>query len=459
MKRRAFLLSIIFLLLFTCFAYGEIVIYDDFGKVTFEKLPQRIISLYGAHTENLFSLGVEDKIVGVSIHEDYPPPATRKPTFSYRDDPEKLLSVSPDLVLIRKFVANRYPNLIKQLKGAGVKVVSLSPETLDDFYDYMLTLGKLTEKEERARELVAQFKKEVEKTREKTKTIKHKKRVFFESIGKDISTATPTSITAELLNIVGAENIAKDAKPKSPGSRIASFGIERLLAKADQIDIYIAQKGVMNRVKLRSIYERPGFSEIKAIKEKKVYIVDEKIVSRPTMRLLWGIEELGRIIYPEIFCDISSCKKIAKVTRAEAARMFVIGLSIPLYVPNYKSYSKKKAYKYGSIKDVPWTHPYSRYIETLAARGIVKIDRGRFYPERILTREEVAKWLYMVFDFDEVRKVKIEDEKECRYKFEVETIVNAGVMDVEDGKFYPNKEVSGKELVDILKKARELGKK
>ena len=454
--KKFLILACTFIVLFSGIAFSEITIHDDFGKIVFDKPPERIISLYGAHTENLFSLGVGDRIVGVSIHEDYPPPAVEKPTFSYKDDPERLLSVSPDLVLIRKFVANRYPNLVKQLKSAGVKVVSLSPEDLEDFYAYLDILGKITGKEEKAQKLITQFKEGIKEVKRKTKGIKNRKRVFFESIGKNISTTTPGSITAELLEIVGAENIAKDAKPKSPGSRIASFGIERLLEKADQIDVYIAQKGVMNRVKLRSIYERPGFSEIKAVKEKKVYIIDEKIVSRPTMRLLWGLEELGRIIYPEIFSDLSAYKKIEEVKREEAACMFVIGLSIPLYVPNYRSYAKKKAYRYGSIKDVPWTHPYSRYIETLAARGIVKI-KDRFYPERPITRGEVAKWLYMIYDFPEEKKVEITDIGDYKYKFEVETVVNAGVMSVKGGRFYPEEPLSGSTLIDILKRAKKMG--
>ncbi|MBW2349127.1 MAG: hypothetical protein JRF59_15015 [Deltaproteobacteria bacterium] len=40
---------------------------------------------------------------------------------------------------------------------------------------------------------------------------------------------------------------------------------------------------------------------IKAVREGEIYIVDEDIVSRPTMRLLDGIWEIGRILYPARF--------------------------------------------------------------------------------------------------------------------------------------------------------------
>ena len=48
----------------------------------------RIISLYGAHTENLFALGLNQEIIGVSPNEAHPPEALAKPVFSYHDDPE-----------------------------------------------------------------------------------------------------------------------------------------------------------------------------------------------------------------------------------------------------------------------------------------------------------------------------------------------------------------------------------
>ena len=42
----------------------------------------RIISLYGAHTENLFALGLDEEIIGVGRNENYPPEALKK-TRSY----------------------------------------------------------------------------------------------------------------------------------------------------------------------------------------------------------------------------------------------------------------------------------------------------------------------------------------------------------------------------------------
>ena len=103
-------------------------IVDQAGRTVVVNRPfGRIISLYGAHTENLFNLGLDDKIVGVSRHESYPPQALNKPVFSYREDPEKFLAVRPDLVVIRPMIDRGYPQFISMLEKNGITVISLLP--------------------------------------------------------------------------------------------------------------------------------------------------------------------------------------------------------------------------------------------------------------------------------------------------------------------------------------------
>ena len=72
---------------------------------------------------------------------------------------------------------------------------------------------------------------------------------------------------------------------KNTASTIAHFGEEYLLAQANNIDVYIAQHGAMNKtVTIESIKKRPGFYIIKAIKEDRILIIDEKLISSPTFR-------------------------------------------------------------------------------------------------------------------------------------------------------------------------------
>jgi len=84
----------------------------------------------------------------------------------------------------------------------------------------------------------------------------------------------------------------------------------------------------MNHVTLRRIKEEGGFEAIKAVREGNIFIIDEKIVSRPTMRLLDGIYEIGRFLYPSVFNDVSVFLSKPVITRAAFAEMFVKMMNI-----------------------------------------------------------------------------------------------------------------------------------
>ncbi len=110
---------------------------DRAGRtVTVTSAFERIISLYGAHTENLFALGANTALIGVSRHDHYPPEVRRKPVFSYHDGLERFLAAGPDLVLIRPMIDRGYAPLVEGLEKNGITVVSLQPAAVDDMYAY-----------------------------------------------------------------------------------------------------------------------------------------------------------------------------------------------------------------------------------------------------------------------------------------------------------------------------------
>ncbi len=258
----------------------------------------RIISLYGAHTENLFALGLGREIIGVSPHEVYPAAARKKPVFSYHDGPEKFIAARPDLVLIRPMIDRGYRNLFARLEKSGIVVVSLQPHGIGGLYRYWLELGRLTGREPAAREMVERFKREVAGKKALVAGYRPRKRVYFEAIHRRMKTFAPGALALFCLDIGGGVNVAGDAKPVRRGSLIAPYGKERIISHAAEIDVFLAQKGTMNRVSVETILDEPGFQVIKAVREKQVFLVDETIISRPTPRLLLGIDRIRTILYP-----------------------------------------------------------------------------------------------------------------------------------------------------------------
>jgi len=274
-------------------------IIDHAGRTLVVNRPfKRIISLYGAHTENLFSLGLGDEIIGVSRHETYPPQALTKPVFSYREDPEKFLAVHPDLVIIRPMIDRGYPQFISMLEKNGVTIISLQPPSVENMFTYWQILGLLVGRQQQAMHMISQFKTAVSNFKALTRAKTNRKRVYFEAIHSKMKTFAPDSMAVFALETAGGINIAADADPVR-NTNIAYYGKERLLSRGRLIDVYLAQVGAMNKPTLELIVNEPGFKTIKAVSEGEVYFIDEQIVSRPTMRLLDGIYQIGRILYPE----------------------------------------------------------------------------------------------------------------------------------------------------------------
>ena len=314
------------------------MITDQSGtRIVVEKPFKRIICLYAAHTENLFSLGLDREIIGVSRDEAFPPQTLAKPAFSYHDDVEKFIAAQPDLVLVRPMISQGYPNFVNALQKVGIVVVSLQPRTIEEVYTYWKDLGILTGREARSATMIEKFETELQRIHRIVDTIPEakKKKVYFEAIHSKMRTFSPSSIAMFALKSAGGINVAKDAQERH-GTNIADYGKEHILSQADEIDVYLAQKGTMNHATVRQIDAESGFRIIKAVREGQIYIVDEKIVSRPTLRLLDGIYEIGRFLYPEKFNDVTDLKKVPALSRAQFAKMFCKMADTPFKTPDYR---------------------------------------------------------------------------------------------------------------------------
>jgi iron complex transport system substrate-binding protein len=294
-------LALIFALLALAAPAGAQGLVDDSGRaISFERPFQRVVSLYAAHTENLFALGAGSRVVAVSTHETHPPEALERPALSYRDDPERILAFKPDLVLIRPMILRGHRGVVDSLRAAGVAVVSLQPRGSAELFAYWRRLGLLVGREKEAREMIEGFREQVGALRARVGGVpaESRPRVYFEAIHRRMKTFAPSSNAMYVLEAAGGVNLAAGASPVR-GTNIAAYGKERILSHAQDMDVYLAQVGAMNQVGLSDIYQEPGFGALKAVRQERVHLVPEELVSRPTLRLLEGMRLIQGLLYPE----------------------------------------------------------------------------------------------------------------------------------------------------------------
>lgn len=260
--------------------------------------PSRVISLYVGHSESLLALGYGDRLVGVSQSDD-PDLFLGRAALPVRFDPESIIALSPDLVLIRPMIELINQKAVDTLRRSGVEVASLDPSSWSGLEDYVRTLSELmgsdgyNEVEELRRTI-----DELKVLSSRRRSGRDVKTYFLETGEGGARTCSPDSWAAGVLSLAGLENGAIDADPIKDGSPLAFYGLERLLSLSSKgLDLYIVQKGTMNDVDRDIVMKRVW---MKAFEGTEVLFVDEKDLSRPSLfRLNDSVRLLVDLAYPE----------------------------------------------------------------------------------------------------------------------------------------------------------------
>jgi iron complex transport system substrate-binding protein len=261
--------------------------------VTIPQEPQRIISIAPSNTEILFALGLEDKIVGITNYCNFPEGTKNieKIGETFPLNLEKIVSLKPDLILAYAGQLNEIP----RLRELGLKVIVIEPlnlqETLKSI-QMVATVGGIPEK---GNTLVKNLSQRIDqiKTEVSNLEITKKPKVFIGGIYETIWTPGEGTLFNELISLAGGINIAAGF---SGWTKINP----EFIVKEDP-DIIIIPIGAMNpgdELKIKeNIYQRPGWSNLSAIKNQKIFIVNEDLFFRPGPRIVDGLERLYKIFY------------------------------------------------------------------------------------------------------------------------------------------------------------------
>lgn len=269
---------------------------DSLGRtVTLEATPQRIVSLAPSNTEILFAVGAGSRVVGRDEFSDYPPEAASIDTVggSFGEyNAEAILALEPDLVLAAEI---NPPELVQQLEDLGLTVYYLgNPTTLEEMYANLETVAQLTGHD--ASGLVASLKARVAAVDEKIAPLSSRIPVFYEIDATDPSkpwTYGPGTFGDLLISRAGGYNIGGIASDPYP-----QISIEQVVAANPSV---IILGDSMWGVTADSVKARPGWETIPAVQSDSIFPFDDNLVSRPGPRLVDGLEQLAKLLRPDLF--------------------------------------------------------------------------------------------------------------------------------------------------------------
>ena len=275
---------------------GNMVIRDDSGERVECELPvERIVSCYSAFTVMLERLNAEKCLVG----------ATRKQArrlgiksigTHLKPVLESILAVEPDLVVIssnRSEIVNR---LRRHLRSAGIELLALHPESVEETLVCLRMLGKLTGTEKRADDLLRQVEKKLAAIDRSVADISSSGRrpsVFFEV------RSMPSLLTC------GMDSVAYDVIRRAGGKPVYSKSgtvkkVPLELVVDKEPDFYIQQKGVMNPNPVPPA-EHSVLSNLECVQKGDVLQIDEKKISRPNPDIAATVQEVHRFLFKETY--------------------------------------------------------------------------------------------------------------------------------------------------------------
>jgi len=277
-----------------------VTVVDDFGRnVTISEVPERIVSLAPSNTEILFALGLGSRVVGVTKFCDYPPEVLERvekgdiAVIGGFADPsiERIVALNPDLVLAASTLQE---GVVKDLEEKGITIIALNPRKVDQILADIRLVGEVSGKLEEAQNLTGRMRGVIDAVVSEVENVTYRPRVYYEVWYEPLYTIGPETWQSELIEMAGGVNVFADAKETYPIVS-AEAVIER------DPEIIIVPVGYMGGVKKEDFEKRPGWSAISAVKNGRIYEIEENTVVRSGPRIVQGLQQLAKFIHPEVF--------------------------------------------------------------------------------------------------------------------------------------------------------------
>ena len=271
----------------------------DAGKsVRGSRQPSRIVSMAPNLTEILFALGLGERIVGVTRDSDYPPAALAKPrvgTF-WQPNIEAVIAAKPDLVVALAFEQQR--ELARRLKRIGYDCLAVNIEKIDDLFTAVAAIGDAAATNEQAQGLSRRIKTQIHRFQEATAGLPRVK-VLWVVQREPLRIAPRDTFISEMIELAGGENAVGPSLRNYP-----PIGAEQVIAAAPEVIIEpVMVQGSADGQRRQALAYWQRFTNVPAVINGRIYVIDGDLVSRLGPRLPEGIETIAKCLRPELFGD------------------------------------------------------------------------------------------------------------------------------------------------------------
>jgi len=268
------------------------VVIDEAGRrVTLPIKIDRIVSLAPNLTEIVYAVGAGDRLVGRTSYCDYPPQAKAVTEVGDTLHPsvERIIALKPQVVLVS--TASQLENFTQQLDEQKIAVYVTNPQRLDQVFASIERLGQLFGTSDVTTRLLSDLRRRASAVETATAPLKPI-RVFYQVSDEPLYTIGHDAYLTDLIKRAGGISVTADVPTAFP-----RFSDEAALASKPDA-IILPTGGSMGN---SNSTVAPALKNSPAIRDNRVYKINDDLLSRPGPRLVDGLEQLARALHPEAF--------------------------------------------------------------------------------------------------------------------------------------------------------------
>ena len=290
---------------------GTISVIDQLGRTVV--VPQKITRIAALHHfggKVVFALGQQDKVVDQALyHREYEAMAKVNPVFAAKPSMlnlhglniEELIALKPDVAFV---YASFDKSETEQLENAGIKVVAIRGETIEESYQGVKVMARVLLCEAKGQAYIDECEGLLNLVKKRVADLpaENRLKVMFAGPRNIYTVATGEMLQTQILEKAGARNVASVLKgfwAKISPEQIATWNPD-VIFLGSRLDVYGAD----------SLFNNPQFQTIKAIKSKRAYTFPSNIGwwDYPAPHCVLGVVWAAKTLYPERFTDLDMLK-------------------------------------------------------------------------------------------------------------------------------------------------------
>jgi len=266
------------------------------NPVTIKAKPVRIASVTLSTDEIMLAMVEPSRLIAVTSYALDPvvsnvvKQAEPIPNKIPKADPEPIIAMKPDLVLVSTFLD---AGVAKQLRDAGLTVFMIGNlGSIKDVKDSILLLGQAVGEEQRAAAIIADMDAKLNAVGDAVKGVKPLTAMYY---GPEGYSDGPGSLVDDVITHAGGINAVTAGGIKEAYPNLN----DEFVVKQDPDVILLAGFNSYAPGFVENFKNNPNFKTLKAVKNNRVVVANDAHVAAASQYIVEGVVDVAMLLYPD----------------------------------------------------------------------------------------------------------------------------------------------------------------